>query len=110
MSRYHPIFRALLVACTVLCATEAKAGVISVSGNSYRLDGGPTVTGAWEIAEKIMVARDVAIVVMEAKTKPETVENLLSLLENLKVPTLLTKRSDYKALVKRGVIHPTRTP
>ncbi|EHJ46318.1 hypothetical protein DFW101_0301 [Solidesulfovibrio carbinoliphilus subsp. oakridgensis] len=88
----------------------ALAGVIDVEGDAYRLDGGRPVTGAWEVAEKIAVAKDAAIVVMGKNAKPSAVQNILQLLENLHVPTLLTKKADYKPLVERGVLKPTRTP
>ena len=104
------IILAGLAACLLTVPDTAPAGVISIRGDTYSLDGGPAVTGAWEIAEKVMLARDAAIVIMEPKTKPEVVQNMLSLLENLKVPTLLTKRADFKELVKRGILKPGRTP
>ena len=47
---------------------------------------------------------------MEPTTTASAVQDLLQLLENLKVPTVLLKRADYKALVERGVLKPTTTP
>ncbi|MFU2208104.1 hypothetical protein [Solidesulfovibrio sp. C21] len=115
MSRYPcrprpvPALLALLTALALYAAT-AMAGVITVKDNTYSLDGGRPVTGAWEVAEKIAVGKDVAIVVMEEKANPTTIQIMLQLLESLHVPTLLTKRADYKPLVDRGVIKPTQTP
>ena len=96
--------------CALALQSTALAGVIDVEGDAYRLDGGRPVTGAWEVAEKIAVARDAAVVVMGKNAKPSAVQNMLQLLENLHVPTLLTKKADYKPLVDRGVLRPTRTP
>ncbi|MGE4538625.1 MAG: hypothetical protein AB7D37_16260 [Desulfovibrio sp.] len=115
MSRYpcrpRPVPTLLaLLAALALCAATAMAGVITIRGNTYSLDGGRPVTGAWEVAEKIAVSKDVAIVVMEKKADPTTIQIMLQLLESLHVPTLLTKRADYKPLVDRGVIKPTQTP
>lgn len=90
--------------------SPAAAGVVTIENDAYRLDGGQPVTGAWEIAEKLAVARDTAVVVLGGRSKPETVQTLLQLLENLHVPTLLTKKADYKALVDRGVLKPAPTP
>lgn len=91
-------------------AAPARAGVVAIENDAYSLDGGSPVTGAWEVAEKIAVARDVAVVVLGKNTRPATVQTLLQLLENLHVPTLFTKKADYKALRDRGVLNPTRTP
>ncbi len=105
----------LLIPClSILLAgalcPSARAGVVRIKGNTYSLDGGRPVTGAWEVAEKIAVANDVAVVVLDSQASPVTIQTLLQLLENLHVPTLFTKQADYKALLARGVIKPTRTP
>ncbi len=120
MSRHSRIFRhwsgragwliAPLLAAALLVPPAATAGVIAVDRDTYRLDGGKPVTGMWEIAERIAYAKDAAIVVMEPKSSATLVQNLLQLLEGLKVPTLLLKRADYQALVDRGVLRPTTTP
>lgn len=88
----------------------AEAGVVTIENDAYSLDGGRSVTGAWEVAEKIAVAHDTAVVVLGNNSKPSTVQTLLQLLENLHVPTLFTKKADYKALLERGVLKPSRTP
>lgn len=120
MSRYRSRYRVpfpnrmmaavLLAALALWWPATALAGVIDVEGDAYRLDGGKAVTGAWEVAERIAVTGDAAIVVMGKNAKPSAVQNMLQLLESLHVPTLLTKKADYKALVDRGVVKPTRTP
>jgi len=97
----------LAVACLFSTPAIAPAGVISVDVDAYRLDGGQPVTGPWEIAEKLAVAKDVAIVVMDQKASSDRLQTLLQLLETLKVPTLFTKKADYKILLDRGVIQPT---
>lgn len=96
--------------CALALGATALAGVIDVEGDAYRLDGGRPVTGAWEVAEKIAVAKDTAIVVMGKNAKPSAVQNMLQLLESLRVPTVLTKKVDYTPLVERGVLRPTPTP
>jgi hypothetical protein len=100
----------LAVCCLLLTAAPARSGVVTVENDAYSLDGGPAVTGAWEVAEKLAVARDVAVVVLGKNSRPSTVQTLLQLLENLHVPTAFTKKADYKALRERGVLVPTRTP
>ncbi len=118
MSRYPrrfaclslPVLAGLLLAILLTLPLPARAGVIAVERSTYRLDGGKPVTGMWEIAERIAYAKDVAIVVMEPTTTATAVQDLLQLLEDLKVPTVLLKRADYKALVERGVLKPTTTP
>lgn len=99
-----------VLALALLLPGTALAGVIDVDGDTYSLDGGKPVEGAWEIAEKIAVAKDVAIIVMGKNAKPTIVQTMLQLLESLHVPTLLIKKADFKALVERGVIKPTRAP
>lgn len=118
MSRYPRVFArlaapariALLLAILLAVPIPAPAGVIAVDRSTYRLDGGKPVTGMWEIAERIAYAKDVAIVVMEPASSALAVQDLLQLLETLKVPTVLLKRTDYKTLVDRGVLKPTTTP
>jgi hypothetical protein len=122
MSRHPHVFRSLslavraarlttLVVALCLCLpARVPAGVIYIDVNSYRLDGGPRISGPWEIAEKLAVAHDVAIIVMDSKATQTMIQGMLQLLETLKIPTLLTKEADYKALVDRGVIRPTTTP
>jgi hypothetical protein len=109
-SRFVRIARLALLVAVLLAPAMARAGVIWVDVDSYRLDGGKAVTGPWEIAERIAVAGDVAIIVMDEKSSQTTIQTMLQLLATLKVPTLLTKKNDYKALVERGVIKPTTTP
>ena len=119
MSRYQrpasPLLRCCLASLPVLLAASllwpaiARAGVIAITGETYSLDGGPPVSGSWELAEKIAVAGDVAIVVADKNVKPDTLQTLLQLLYSLKVPTLLAKKADYKILVDRGVVKPTKT-
>ena len=101
---------ALAALALAFCAAQARAGVVTIENDAYSLDGGRPVTGAWEIAEKIAVAKDAAVVVLGKNSRPATVQTLLQLLENLHVPTLFTKKADYKALCDRGVLNPTRTP
>lgn len=118
MSRQHRPFPAFLrlllpalLAVVVLLAPQPlPAGVILIGPDSYRLDDGPPVAGAWEIAEKLAYAKDVAIVVMEPKAGGDQVQTMVQLLETLKVPTIMTKQADYKILLDRGVLRPTRTP
>lgn len=116
MSRRHCPFvaglqKTLCILTLVLAVpTLSFGGVITVTGNTYSLDGGKPVTGPWEIAEQIAVSKDVAIVVMEKKANQTTIEIMLKLLESLHVPTVLTKKEDFKPLVDRGVLKPTRTP
>ncbi|WP_428559990.1 MAG: hypothetical protein ACP59X_15515 [Solidesulfovibrio sp. DCME] len=116
MSRRNPFLAALpaliCLAALGLARPEATAlaGVVVIENDAYSLDGGRPMTGAWEVAEKIAVARDTAVVVLGKNSKPATVQTLLQLLENLHVPTLFTKKADYKALLDRGVIKPSRTP
>ena len=101
---------ALVAVAGGLWAVPAWAGVVTIENDAYSLDGGRPVTGAWEIAEKIAEAKDTAVVVHGKNSRPATVQTLLQLLENLHVPTLFTKKADYKALRDRGVLNPTRTP
>ncbi|WP_075356208.1 hypothetical protein, partial [Desulfovibrio sp. DV] len=103
MSRYaRPLCVCLLLAALAFPA-RAPAAVIQVDVDSYRVNGGPPVTAAWEIAERLAVAKDVAIVVMDKKATKATVQSLMQILETLNVPTLFTKKGDYELLVKRGV-------
>ena len=55
---------ALAALALVFCAAQARAGVIVIENDAYSLDGGRPVTGAWEIAEKLAVAKDAAVVVL----------------------------------------------
>lgn len=89
---------------------RVAAGVIVIQGNTYSLDGGQPMTGMWEIAEKIAYAKDAAIIVLSPDAAAGSVQSLLRLLESLKVPTILTKKNDYKYLVDHGVLRPTKTP
>lgn len=98
-----------LFATLLLLPATGLAGVIAVVGDTYSLDGGRPDTGVWEIAEKLAVARDVAIVVVDKNVSSTTVQILLQLLETLKIPTLLTKKADYKVFVDRGIVKPAAT-
>lgn len=116
MSRRNRLFAAL-AALTCLAGpwlggfdAPALAGVVVVENDAYSLDGGRPVVGAWEVAEKIAVAHDTAVVVLGSNVKPATIQTMIQLLESLHVPTLLTKKADYKALLERGVVKPSRTP
>ncbi|KHK00521.1 hypothetical protein [Desulfovibrio sp. TomC] len=110
MSRYaRPLCVCLLLASLAVPA-RVPAAVIQVDVDSYRLNGGPPVTAAWEIAERLSVAKDVAIVVMDQKATKATVQTLMKNLETLNVPTLFTKKGDYEILLKRGVIKPAPAP
>lgn len=121
MSRYtrlrdacsHPILTAILAVVTalvLLAPGPAPAGVIVVSGDTYRLDDGKPVTGAWEIAEKLAYDKDAAIVVTEPQSAPAAVQTMLQLLQTLKVPTVLTRKADFEILLKRGVLRPHANP
>jgi hypothetical protein len=99
-----------MLAAPLLLAKPAPAGVIEIGPQTYRLDGGKPVTGMWEIAERLAYAKDTAIVVVDPKASANQVQPLLQLLETLKVPTVLTKKADYKILLDRGVLRPTTTP
>lgn len=100
----------LLLAAALLTPAPTPAAVIRVDVDTYRVNGGPPVTAAWDVAERIAVAKDVAIVVMDQKATKATVQTLMQLLETLNVPTLFTKKGDYDILVKRGVIKPSAAP
>ncbi len=113
MSRHSAIFRAVsrlrapvLALLALLAPCPAAAGVIAVDAATYSLDGGPAVTGAWELAERLAVAGDAAVVVMGKEANPSSVQTLLQMLETLNIPTLLTKKPDYEALIARGVVKP----
>lgn len=110
MSRYaRPLCVCLLLA--ILAVPESvPAAVIQVDVNSYRVDDGPPVTAAWDIAERLAVAKDVAIVVMDKNATKGTVQTLIQILETLNVPTLFTKKGDYGILLKRGIIKPSPAP
>ncbi|MHC1787906.1 hypothetical protein [Solidesulfovibrio sp.] len=110
MSRYVRSLCASLLLAALLTPPEAPAAVIQVDVNTYRVNGGPPVTAAWEIAERLAVAKDVAIVVMDKKATKGTVQTLMQILETLNVPTLFTKKGDYEILLKRGVIKPAAAP
>ena len=55
------------------------------------------------------IVRDICSTVgnMDQKASSDRLQTLLQLLETLKVPTLFTKKADYKILLDRGVIQPT---
>jgi|GEM_PF-2958493 len=99
---------AALLAAALLLPGPALSGVVHVDGDAYRLDDGPAVPGAWEIAEKLAVSKEAAIVVMERNSTMAMVQNMLQLLETLKVPTVFTKRVDYDVLTDRGVLRPDK--
>ena len=106
MSRYTPALCACLLLAALLVPAAAPAAVIQVDVDTYRVNGGPPVSAAWDIAERIAVAKDVAIVVMDKKATKATVQTLMQILESLNVPTLFTKKGDYEILLKRGFIKP----
>ena len=101
---------AAVLAAWLLAPGPALAGVVEIGPQTYRLDGGQPVTGMWEIAEKLSYAKDTAVVVVDPKAPVSLVQPLLKLLESLKVPTALVKKTDYKILIERGVLHPGPTP
>jgi hypothetical protein len=110
MSRYARFLCACLLLVALLLPATVPAAVIQVDVDTYRVNGGPPVTAAWEIAERLSVAKDVAIVVMDKKATKATVQSLMQILETLNVPTLFTKKGDYEILLKRGVIKPAPAP
>lgn len=110
MSRYAPSLCACLLLAVLLAPVPSPAAVIQVDVDTYRVNGGPSVTAAWEIAERLAVTKDVAIVVMDKKATKGTVQTLMQILETLNVPTLFTKKGDYEILLKRGVIKPAAAP
>ena len=78
--------------------------------DAYKVNGGAPETAAWDVAERLAMAKDVAIVVMNPKANKGTVQVLMQNLETLKIPTLFTKKADYDVLLKRGFIKPTPAP
>jgi hypothetical protein len=110
MSRYLRFVALCLFLAPVLDIGPAAAAVIQVGVDSYRVNGAPPTTAAWEVAERLAVAKDVAIVVMDPKATKATVQTLMQNLETLKVPTLFTKKVDYEVLVKRGIVKPNTAP
>lgn len=100
----------LALACLACLAGPARAAVIEVGVDSYKVNGGPPETAAWDLAERLAMAKDVAIVVMNPKANKGTVQILMQNLETLKIPTLFTKKADYDAFLKRGFIKPSPAP
>jgi len=107
MSRDTRFLCAGLLLAALLFPAAAPAAVIQVEVDAYRVNGGPPVAAAWDIAERLAVAKDVAIVVMDKKATKGTVQTLMQILESLNVPTLFTKKGDYEILLKRGFIQPS---
>ncbi|QLA15319.1 hypothetical protein [Desulfolutivibrio sulfoxidireducens] len=103
-----------LIAALLLClaASPAHSGVIFVGQTQYRLENGRTFLGPWDVVEETIMAKEVAIVVMEERSDQRMVQTLLQTLESMNVPTLFTKIRDYKILKERGVIvpHPKAAP
>ena len=110
MSRVANHLRASLLLAALLFPAAAPAAVIQVDVDTYRVNGGPPVSAAWDIAERLSITKDVAIVVMDKKATKATVQTLMQILETLNVPTLFTKKGDYEILLKRGVIKPAAAP
>jgi len=101
---------ALALVCLAALPGSARAAVIEVGVDTYRINGGPAETAAWDVAERLAVAKDVAIVVTNPKANKGTVQVLMQNLETLKIPTLFTKKADYDVLLKRGFIRPNPAP
>ena len=101
---------ALAFVCLSSLAGPARAAVIEVGVDAYKVNGGPAETAAWDVAERLAMAKDVAIVVMNPKANKGTVQVLMQNLETLKIPTLFTKKADYDVLLKRGFIRPAPAP
>ncbi|MFP5259177.1 MAG: hypothetical protein ACLGQH_09150 [Acidobacteriota bacterium] len=110
MSSVPRLLSLSLLLSALLLPAPAPAAVIRVDGSAYRVNGGPPVTAAWDIAERLAVSKDTAIVVMDKKAGKTSVQTLIQILEALNVPTLFTKNEDYDILVKRGVIKPSAAP
>ncbi len=109
VSRHAPapalcLVAALLLGC--LAANPARGWVISVGQTQYRMEDGRKFLGPWDVAEETIMAKEVAIVVMEDRADQRMVQTLLQTLESLEVPTLFTKARDFKVLKERGVIVP----
>ena len=100
----------LAFVCLISLVGPTRAAVIEVGVDSYKVNGGPPETAAWDVAERLAVAKDVAIVVMNPKANKGTVQVLMQNLETLKIPTLFTKKADYDVLLKRGFIKPAPAP
>lgn len=101
---------ALALTCLACSPGPAQAAVIEVGVDAYKVNGGPAETAAWDVAERLAMAKDVAIVVMNPKANKGTVHILMQNLETLKIPTLFTKKADYDVLLKRGFIKPHPAP
>ena len=101
---------ALAFFCLACLAGPARAAVIEVGVDAYKVNGGAPETAAWDVAERLAMAKDVAIVVMNPKANKGTVQILMQNLETLKIPTVFTKKADYDVLLKRGFIRPAPAP
>ena len=110
MSSVPRLLSVCLLLSALLLPASAPAAVIRVDGSAYRVNGGPPVTAAWDIAEHLAVSKDTAIVVMDKKAGKASLHTLMQILEALNVPTLFTKNDDFDILVKRGVIKPSTAP
>ena len=98
------------LACLACLAGPARSAVIEVGVDAYKVNGAAPETAAWDVAERLAMAKDVAIVVMNPKAHKGTVQILMQNLETLKIPTLFTKKADYDVLLKRGFIKPNPAP
>lgn len=110
MSSVPRLLSVCLLLSALLLPAVAPAAVVRVEGTAYRVNGGPPVTAAWDIAERLAVSKDTAIVVMDKKAAKASLHTLMQILEALNVPTLFTKSEDYDILVKRGVLKPSAAP
>ena len=110
LSRHARLLGGCLALALVCLAGPARAAVIEVGVDSYKVNGGAPETAAWDVAERLAMAKDVAIVVMNPKANKGTVQILMQNLETLKIPTLFTKKNDYDVLLKRGFIKPNPAP
>ena len=110
LSRHARLLGGCLALALVCLAGSAWAAVIEVGVDAYKVNGGAPETAAWDVAERLAMAKDVAIVVMNPKANKGTVQVLMQNLETLKIPTLFTKKADYDVLLKRGFIKPTPAP
>ena len=110
LSRHARLLGGCLALALAFLAGPARAAVIEVGVDAYKVNGGAPETAAWDVAERLAVAKDVAIVVMNPKANKGTVQVLMQNLETLKIPTLFTKKADYDVLLKRGFIKPNPAP
>lgn len=110
MSSVPRLLSLSLLLAALLLPAVSPAAVIRVEGTAYRVNGGPPVTAAWDIAERLAVSKDTAIVVMDKNAAKTSLHTLMQILESLNVPTLFTKNEDYDILVQRGVIKPQTAP